>query len=251
MSSFWIYAGALLLLAWTVLYGGWSISRRRGWIGASDGRRGPPANVGLAMSLFALSGGAVTVALLASAWAGSPLAIDVHAQALARQAWSPATGTVMRAVTWFGDPLVLGVIGAVVGSGLLLGRQPVLLAGWLVALLGNSWLNPALKGLYARIRPVSESGASVFSGYSFPSGHTSGAMVCYGMLAYLCWRLAPERLVLPAMWAAALVVILVGASRILLQAHYLSDVIGGCASGAAWLALTIAAERVVAKACHN
>jgi membrane-associated phospholipid phosphatase len=251
VSSFWLYAVVLLLLVWSTLYAGWLISRRRGWIGAVDGRRGPPAQVGLALAFSALSSGAVIVALLASAWRDSPLAVDVHAQALARQAWSPATGAVMGAVTWLGDPLVLAAIGAVVGFGLLLARQPVLLVSWLFALLGNSWLNPALKGLYARIRPIAEFEAGAFTGYSFPSGHTSGAMVCYGMLAYLCWRLAPERLILPAMWAAASVVIAVGASRIFLHAHYVSDVIAGCASGAAWLALTIAAGRVVAKAWHN
>lgn len=251
MSSFWLYAAALLLLAWAALYAGWLISRRRGWIGHVDGRRGPPAQVGLALSFSALSSGAAIVGLLASAWRDSPLAVDLQAQALARQAWSPAVGALMGAVTWLGDPLVLGGIGAVVGVGLLLARQPVLLVSWLFALLGNSWLNPALKGLYARIRPMAEFEPGAFTGYSFPSGHTSGAMVCYGMLAYLCWRLAPERLILPAMWAAASVVVVVGASRILLQAHYFSDVIGGCASGGAWLALTIAAGRVVAKAWHN
>lgn len=251
MPGFWFYTAALLLAAWVALWLAWRVAHRLDWIESADGWRGPPPRVGLALALATLAGAALLMMLLARAWRAAPLAIDLRAAELAREAWSPATSALMRAVTWLGDPLLLGLIGIVVGVVLLRARQPVLLGGWMAALLGNAWLNPTLKGVYARIRPEADLELAAFAGYSFPSGHTSGAMVCYGMLAYLCWRLAPPRLLLPVLWSVALVVIGVGASRVLLQAHFASDVLAGCASGAAWLALTIAGCAAVHRACHN
>ncbi len=242
---------AVLLLAWGVSLG---VARLAGRLDRRSGRagwHGPAPRVGLALAFAALAGGTVVVVVLARGWRAAPLAIDIVAAESARLAWSPMASLAMRSVTLLGDPPLLAVVGLAVGAALVRMRQWLLLAGWAMALLGNAWLNPALKGLYARIRPVADLELTTFGGYSFPSGHTSGAVVCFGMLVYLCWRLAPRHWLMPALCAAATVVVLVGASRILLQAHYLSDVIGGAASGAAWLALTIASCAALSRACHN
>jgi membrane-associated phospholipid phosphatase len=45
--------------------------------------------------------------------------------------------------------------------------------------------------------------------------------------------------------ASVALIVFVGSSRVLLQVHYLSDVLAGYASGAAWVALCIAGLEVV------
>jgi len=76
--------------------------------------------------------------------------------------------------------------------------------------------------------------------FSFPSGHTSSAVVMWGMLAYLALRLAPPRWQVPVLVLAVAMALSIAASRVFLQVHYLTDILAGLCSGAAWLAVCIA-----------
>ncbi len=213
---------------------------------AARPRRHLPIRAVLALTLAASASGAAAVLMLAMAWQGSAdgLWIDRRAAALVGQSWSAPFAGLMQALTHLGDPKTLTVVGAAVATFLFLRRQPVFALGWLSALVGNAWLNPALKELFMRLRPADDIGVSAALGYSFPSGHSSGAMVTYGMFAYLVWRMSALRSGL-AMLALALITILaVGVSRVYLQVHFLSDVLAGYASGAAWLALVVAALEI-------
>lgn len=117
---------------------------------------------------------------------------------------------------------------------------------WLLALTasvpGGMLMNVLLKYSYQRARPQFDAPLLSLSTYSFPSGHTSGAMLFYGLLAaYLFGRVRtwPARAAI-ALLALALVA-LVGLSRVYLGVHYLSDVLAGVAFGLAWLAVCITA----------
>jgi membrane-associated phospholipid phosphatase len=142
-------------------------------------------------------------------------------------------------LTRLGDPVTLGVLGVAVGTALLLRRRVGLVLAWALALAGNGLLNPALKQLFARMRPSHAVNGAVADGFSFPSGHSSGTVVAFGMLAYLGLRLLPQRWHLPVLLAAVLLALSVGVSRIFLRVHYVSDVAAGFASGTAWLAACI------------
>jgi membrane-associated phospholipid phosphatase len=142
-------------------------------------------------------------------------------------------------LTRLGDPAMLGVLGVAVGTALLLRRRLGLMLGWAVALGGNGVLNPALKLLFARMRPLHAAEGASAPGFSFPSGHSSGTVVAFGMLAYLGLRLLPQRWHLPVLLVAVLLAFSVGVSRIILRVHYASDVAAGFASGTAWLALCV------------
>jgi len=131
------------------------------------------------------------------------------------------------------------VLGAAVGAALLLRRHVDLMLGWAVALGGNGVLNPALKQLFARMRPLHAAEGASAPGFSFPSGHSSGTVVAFGMLAYLGLRLLPPRWRLPVLLGAVLLAFSVGVSRIILRVHYASDVAAGFASGMAWLAVCV------------
>jgi undecaprenyl-diphosphatase len=87
----------------------------------------------------------------------------------------------------------------------------------------------ALKSIYARPRPAGLTGI-VPSSYAFPSGHaTASAAICC-TLAYVYWREGYLRR-RTALLFAILVPFLVGFSRVYLNVHWATDVLGGWSSG--------------------
>jgi undecaprenyl-diphosphatase len=142
-------------------------------------------------------------------------------------------------LTHLADPPVLALLGLTVSAWLWWRRQPLLVLGWVLALGGNALLNPMLKHIFERVRPLHDDGLVAATGYSFPSGHTSGATVAYGMLAYVLSRTLPAAWHLPAVLVASALAFTVGSSRVLLRVHFASDVLAGFASGSAWLMVCI------------
>lgn len=157
---------------------------------------------------------------------------------------SATTLRVFGTLTHVGDPITLTLVVVGVAMVLLVRRQTTMAFGWVVACAGGAVLNRALKQIFERVRPVHDHGFAVADGYSFPSGHTSGAMVVYGMLAYLCMRLLPSRWHVPAVLLAVALAFSTGWSRVFLQVHWASDVIAGFASGLAWLTVCVVAMEV-------
>jgi undecaprenyl-diphosphatase len=70
-------------------------------------------------------------------------------------------------------------------------------------------------------------------------------MLVYGLLGYLIVSHAPRAWHFPVALASVALIVFVGSSRVLLQVHYLSDVIAGYASGAAWVALCISGLEMI------
>lgn len=157
---------------------------------------------------------------------------------------SSAVVRTFHAITRLGDGPVLTTISIGVAAVLVWIRRWQLALAWAVTVGGNGILNWALKRIFARVRPLHEGGLETASGFSFPSGHASGAVVTYGMLAYLALRLLPPRWHVPALLAATALALSVGSSRVFLRVHYSSDVLAGFASGSAWLAVCIAAIEI-------
>jgi len=147
-------------------------------------------------------------------------------------------------VTHLGDKLWVASVAVVVLIILLLRRHWQLALAWAVALLGILPINGGLKALFRRIRPLHDHGFIIEPGWSFPSGHAFGAVVFYGMLAYVLLRLTP-RFHRAIIATTMLLIGVVGISRVLLQVHYFSDVLAGYTAGAAWLVLCIGAAEVL------
>ena len=107
---------------------------------------------------------------------------------------------------------------------------------------GGALINLAVKQAIHRHRPVFQDPIATLTSYSFPSGHTMGSMLCYGLIAIVVvTNVRSWSAKVAAVIGAALIITLIGFSRIYLGLHYLSDVLGAMAAGAAWLALCVTA----------
>ena len=108
-------------------------------------------------------------------------------------------------------------------------------------------VNHLLKVVFERARPKWDDPLLSLSSYSFPSGHTAGATLFYGILtAFLLTRLPKARQRADCILVAASLVFLVGLSRMYLGVHYLSDVLAAVCSSLAWLVLCLAAVNAAA-----
>ena len=116
--------------------------------------------------------------------------------------------------------------------------------GWAVALplmmAGTGVLQLVAKWAIDRPRPN-------LAAWGFPSGHVLSLAVFFGLIAFLLvtqsgrrqrWRVS-------ACLACGAAVGLVAASRIYLDMHWLSDVIGGFALGTAYLLIAIGTTRTL------
>jgi undecaprenyl-diphosphatase len=242
----WIAAHALplwaLLLLLALLAGDLAWQHNARWQRRAR-HRGEPAvvlrrHVGLLLALLlALAFTAIAFAVNAQHGGRLPGFDTGLAEQLRAQLPTP----VLRAIamlTHLGDLLWVAPLSAVIAVFLLWRRHRRLAGAWVIALLGILPINGGLKALFQRVRPLHDHGFIVEPGWSFPSGHAFGAMVFYGMLAYVLLRLTP-RFHRAIIAAAVLLIGMIGISRILLQVHYFSDVMAGYAAGAAWLVVCI------------
>jgi membrane-associated phospholipid phosphatase len=229
-SGFFVYGTSWLLHRWMILNAGLS----RLWHGL---RR--PSRAAQTFAIATLA--AAIVIAIAMLWLDRPVAD-------ALRGGDPAVQGVFRFITRFGDGtayLVLAALGAG-GFGIAAARMADGPHAWRCSLLawqsayvfaavaGAGLLGDLLKPIFGRARPrlwladhiygFTWQGARALY-WSFPSGHTITIVALAAALA----RLYPRGIPLYA--AAAL---LVGASRILLEEHYLSDVLAG-----AYLAMVV------------
>jgi undecaprenyl-diphosphatase len=134
----------------------------------------------------------------------------------------------------------LGTTWVVVALALFLGTIEFLrtknlwVAPFLVILLaGEGLLTVSVKDVVRRVRPTLNPVAHTL-GPSFPSGHSATAAAFYAGAALLLGRHLRRtgRALLAAL--AAAIAVAVAASRVLLDVHWLSDVIAGLALGWSW-----------------
>jgi membrane-associated phospholipid phosphatase len=111
---------------------------------------------------------------------------------------------------------------------------------WAFVTLMAAWgVQLVAKQVVHRARPIVEDAVAHAPGYSFPSGHAANTAAACAVVTVLVWPLLGRRgrLAVPA--AAAVVVLLTAADRVLLGVHYPSDVVAGvllgvAVTGASW-----------------
>lgn len=118
-------------------------------------------------------------------------------------------------------------------------RRHMIAPLWLT-ILGSQITTNAVKYVLARQRPefVTEVAAVT---PSFPSGHAASAMAVYGFIAYIvATELMTTRQRFEVIYWTAVLICLIGFSRMLLGVHYASDVAAGFLLGGFWLLLGFA-----------
>ena len=155
---------------------------------------------------------------------------------LARHAAQLLGGSPMiYAAAWrLSDLTGIGLVTTVASVALCLfvlrhGREAVLV---LIGSLSAWVLSGVLKLAFRVPRPHS-------STLGFPSGHVLVAVVGCGLVAWALGRFAGCRTRRILYGAAGATALLSGAARVILDAHWVSDVIGGLAAGTVWLNLVI------------
>ena len=159
---------------------------------------------------------------------------------------NPHLTTFFLIVTALGSIETVALVGVVVAAILARRRQWLYLWTWAVAVGGSAVLNRLIKELFARPRPFFEHPLLQETSYSFPSGHAMESFVVYGMLAYFAvLALRSWRARTAVVFGAALLVILIGFSRMYLGVHYFSDVVAGYAAGGVWLSALITGAETI------
>lgn len=182
--------------------------------------------------LFVL-GGIGTLAL--DFYFGGPLtAIEQRVAAAIDYRAFPEFVPLMLALTYAGSGKFVSVVALSVALYLYWKRRPNDALFLLIAVYGAILLNPVLKELFDRARPLMVDPVLTPASHSFPSGHAVYATALYGALALAAMPRDPSlrRLV---MTAAGVLIVVVGLSRVYLGVHYVSDILAGMLVGVAWL----------------
>ncbi len=146
----------------------------------------------------------------------------------------------MRIVTWLGSAAIIIPLAVVLGF-FFVRRQhrwrPVALLGCAVA--GAISLYSIMKPLVGRPRPPPAIQIGHFASAAFPSGHATQSVAFYATLA-IVGGIGRSLRAKAVLWSVAVLIALaVGASRIYLGAHWLTDVLGGYVLGAFWIAVVV------------
>ncbi|MDE3314748.1 phosphatase PAP2 family protein [Lacticaseibacillus zeae] len=146
-------------------------------------------------------------------------------------------------ITELGNPSILVVLTMLLAAALLLCRYrtAAVFTASVGAIMGV--LNVSIKYLIQRPRPfIADPQIRALvkaSGFSFPSGHSSGTMMFYGTIILLAWALFKHT---TSKWLitipAVLMIGLTGYSRIFVRVHYPTDVFAGFSLGFALLMLS-------------
>jgi len=211
--------------------------------------------VGSRLDAEVLTGLALTLALGATALAGAVvglLALTVRqSDALAgvdsaAARWAQGHGTetthrILQEITNLASTPAVLVIAVVIGA-IEWARVPsrFIPAFLLVVTLGDSLVTNLVKNAVDRARPAIDPVAATL-GPSFPSGHSSTAAAFFAALALLAGRRRSDRQKAALAGIAVGLAVAVACSRVLLDLHWLSDVVGGLLLGWGWFALCAAA----------
>jgi membrane-associated phospholipid phosphatase len=142
---------------------------------------------------------------------------------------------IFRWITELGAMPTLTAV-AIVASGFMIAHGPrrYVLPLWLTV-AGSQITTYSGKYIFDRPRPEFILDVTAATP-SFPSGHTTGAMAVYGIIAYAILRdVTSQRARFDIAYWTGVLILLIGFSRIFLGVHFASDVAAGLLVGGFWL----------------
>lgn len=154
---------------------------------------------------------------------------------------TPVLNQVMLEITTLGTTAVITVVVLTASAFLWHARDRWAVYVLLLGTATGMVLNGALKHYFERPRPSVVQWATTVHTTSFPSGHAMTSLIAYGAIALMLARLRPTPRLKRTTWLlTALLILIIGVSRMYLGVHYPSDVIAGYIAGLAWLAFLAA-----------
>jgi undecaprenyl-diphosphatase len=222
--------------------------------GPLDARRPHPPS--LSPRLLAVAGwsafvlaGAVFLAIAWNVTARTALvALDSRVAQWLHGHGTPPLTTLFFLITNLHAPLAMTAWSVIFGAFLARLREWYWIGTLAAALAGGMLVNVVLKASYERLRPRFDDPLLVLESFSFPSGHTAGAVLFYGVLAaFLVSRYYDWRRRTACVAGAVLAVALVAFSRMYLGAHYLSDVVAAACVATVWLVLCLSAGHALVR----
>jgi membrane-associated phospholipid phosphatase len=182
--------------------------------------------------LVLVLGGALVlfVALALLAHPGSAGSLDAQVQSWVTSHRSASLTTFFTGYTGLGRWVVLTVASAAAIAALAASARRREAAFLSIAMVAELVMNLALKSLFASARPPAGDAVVHASGYAFPSGHAMASATFALALVVIAW---PTRWRVPAVVLAVMFALLMGASRVYLGVHWVSDVLAGWAMAVA------------------
>ncbi len=206
-----------------------------------------PAAIGaLVLGLFTLGAGEIYEGVTENddlALLDQPV---LEAMVASRTEW---LNTLVGGYTQIGGPIVSPIIATIVVAIMCwLWRSWLPATLMIAAAIGSLTVTFVGKDIIGRVRPAQEYAIAPFeSTPSFPSGHALNAVVVGGIIAYLLFRhFGNRRTRIIIVVLAAAYALTMGASRVYLGHHWLTDVMTGWLLGGAWLAVIITTHIVAA-----
>ncbi len=158
---------------------------------------------------------------------------------------SSAATVIAKIVTTVGSTLVMGLLAAVVAVLLFVRRHRGDAAMVAAVAAGAGLLVRVGKRVVSRTRPPEHYRLVAETNASFPSGHALASMAIVGVFTVLVAAgTQPLGRRIGTILLAAIMVMLIGASRLYLGVHWATDVLGGWLTGAAWLLLCVMIRRL-------
>jgi undecaprenyl-diphosphatase len=145
--------------------------------------------------------------------------------------------SILKILTWLGSSLVLWpVVGLVAAVLVARGRRRREALFVLLAMGGSVLLSDLVKALVDRPRPPPALRLADVSGAAYPSGHSMDALAVFVAIALVMGAGTPVSTRWLLAVIAAVVIAVVGWSRIYLGTHWLTDVLGAYLLAGAWVA---------------
>ena len=161
-----------------------------------------------------------------------------------RQMQSPMWAALLLTVTKLGSTIYLIIVGCAVGIILIILRwfKPLVLL--IVVMAGQAALHHGFKWLIARPRPSALINYKDVESFSYPSGHAVAGLCLYATIAWFVSSGVESPAGKAGVWiCAALLIFLIGLSRVYIGVHYPSDVLAGFLGAAIWTAAVLSIDR--------
>ncbi|WP_447045552.1 bifunctional DedA family/phosphatase PAP2 family protein [Vreelandella sp. H-I2] len=205
---------------------------RRPWLAMSQTGDVPLASLLLlVLALGSLSGW--TLLVIAH---DTPLELDLFVQRLVISLQSDFSYIVGNVFARIGDTLGIIAITLPWAVWMLIGKRWDALLHWCGAFAGVAVLNILGKALFGRARP--DTPDYLTGSFSYPSAHTSTAVVLFGLAAAFIAAEMPRQKRFWAYWMALALALPMALSRLVVGVHWFSDLVGGALLGLVVCALT-------------